>query len=95
MRGDREALGRALWNLLDNAVKYSPDSKTVWVEAACEGDQVAIRVRDQGVGIAGAVSPVSPSASPTPVAVVSTPLAHIPSKTSSWSTLAPAIGRPV
>jgi signal transduction histidine kinase len=25
VRGDREALGRALWNLVDNAVKYSPD----------------------------------------------------------------------
>jgi signal transduction histidine kinase len=53
VRGDRDALGIALWNLLDNAVKYSPDSRTVWVEAACEGGQVAISVRDQGVGIAG------------------------------------------
>jgi K+-sensing histidine kinase KdpD len=24
--GDREALGGALWNFLDNAVKYSPDA---------------------------------------------------------------------
>jgi signal transduction histidine kinase len=54
VRGDREALGRALWNLLDNAVKYSPESKTIWVEAVREGGQVAIRVRDEGVGIAGA-----------------------------------------
>jgi signal transduction histidine kinase len=51
VRGDREALGRALWNLLDNAVKYSLDSRTVWVEAAREGHRVAIRVRDAGVGI--------------------------------------------
>jgi signal transduction histidine kinase/tetratricopeptide (TPR) repeat protein len=53
VRGDREALGRALWNLLDNAVKYSRESKirTVWVDAAREGHRVAIRVRDAGVGI--------------------------------------------
>ena len=52
VRADREALSRALWNLLDNAVKYSPDSKTIWVEAAREGSQIAIQVRDRGVGIA-------------------------------------------
>jgi len=27
---DQEALARALVNLLDNAVKYSPDARTVW-----------------------------------------------------------------
>jgi signal transduction histidine kinase len=51
VRADREALGLALWNLLDNAVKYSPSSKTVWLETACDKGRVAIRVRDQGVGI--------------------------------------------
>lgn len=51
VRADREALGRALWNLLDNAVKYSPHSKTVWVEAARNGRRVSICVRDQGLGI--------------------------------------------
>jgi signal transduction histidine kinase len=52
VRADQESLRRALWNLLDNAVKYSPDCKTVWVEASCENDRVAIRVRDEGLGIA-------------------------------------------
>ncbi len=52
VRADREALGRALWNLLDNAVKYSPQNKTVWAEATREGARVVIRVRDQGLGIA-------------------------------------------
>ena len=36
IRADREALGLALRNLLDNAVKYSPDCRTVWVEMARE-----------------------------------------------------------
>jgi signal transduction histidine kinase len=52
VRADREAFGRALWNLLDNAVKYSPHCKTICLTAEQEGDQVAIRVRDEGLGIA-------------------------------------------
>jgi len=52
VQGDREALARALWNLLDNAVKYSPQNKTVWAEAASENGRVAIRVSDKGLGIA-------------------------------------------
>jgi two-component system phosphate regulon sensor histidine kinase PhoR len=50
-RADREALGCVVWNLLDNAVKYSPDNRTVWLELGHENGCVAIRVRDQGVGI--------------------------------------------
>jgi signal transduction histidine kinase len=51
IHADREALGLALRNLLDNAVKYSPDCRTVWVEMEREGSRLAIRVRDQGMGI--------------------------------------------
>ncbi|MHC5003171.1 MAG: sensor histidine kinase [Planctomycetota bacterium] len=51
IRIDPEAVGRAVWNLLDNAVKYSPDCKTVWIEVARQGDDVAIRVEDRGIGI--------------------------------------------
>ncbi len=48
---DREALGLALWNLLDNAVKYSPDCRTVWIETSQEEDRIAISVRDEGIGV--------------------------------------------
>ena len=51
---DPEALGLAVRNLLDNAVKYSPDCRTVWVEMALERDRLAIRVRDKGIGIPAA-----------------------------------------
>jgi signal transduction histidine kinase len=51
VRGDRTAISRALWNLLDNAVKYSPDCRDVQVEVSEEEKQVAIRVRDHGLGI--------------------------------------------
>ena len=51
VRADREALGLALWNLLDNAVKYSPDCHTVRVEMASDRGRLAVHVRDQGMGI--------------------------------------------
>jgi signal transduction histidine kinase len=54
IHGDPEALGNAVWNLLDNAVKYSPECKTIRVEVEPEGAQVAIRVKDQGLGISPA-----------------------------------------
>ena len=54
IHADPEAVGRALWNLLDNAAKYSPDHKTVWVEVRPDDGQVAIAVRDRGLGISAA-----------------------------------------
>lgn len=50
VNGDREALAQALWNLLDNAVKYSGGSPIIQVKVEA-GNQVAIRVRDNGLGI--------------------------------------------
>ena len=51
VRGDSDALRRALWNLLDNAVKYSPHCRTVSVEVTGEGQGLSVRVRDRGLGI--------------------------------------------
>jgi signal transduction histidine kinase len=48
---DKEALGSAVRNLLDNAVKYSPGTKTVRIGAAASGGEVRIFVQDRGVGI--------------------------------------------
>jgi signal transduction histidine kinase len=49
---DPEALGQALWNLLDNAIKYSPGQPAVWIDAVREGSLAAVRIRDAGLGIA-------------------------------------------
>lgn len=49
--GDAEALGRGLWNLLDNAVKYSGESREVWVKAWRNGTHAAVQVTDKGIGI--------------------------------------------
>jgi signal transduction histidine kinase len=51
IRADRDALGRAIWNLLDNAVKYSPEHHMVWVDATPQDTRLGITVRDEGMGI--------------------------------------------
>lgn len=48
---DREALSRAIFNLLDNAVKYSGDSRKISVRAWPDESNVFIEVEDEGVGI--------------------------------------------
>jgi signal transduction histidine kinase len=48
---DGEALAQAVWNLLDNAIKYSPGRPAVWVEVAGEDGHAAVRVRDEGPGV--------------------------------------------
>lgn len=49
--GDLEELKAAVLNLLDNAVKYSGHKIRVVVELAQSGGQLAVRVKDEGVGI--------------------------------------------
>jgi signal transduction histidine kinase len=51
IEADEEALRRAIRNLLENAVKYSQGCRTVWVEGRVNHRQVAISVRDRGMGI--------------------------------------------
>jgi signal transduction histidine kinase len=50
--GDADELKAAVWNLIDNAVKYSPGQPRIRVElAAAENQRYAVRVTDNGVGI--------------------------------------------
>ncbi|MBN2024198.1 MAG: HAMP domain-containing protein [Pirellulales bacterium] len=44
-------LEEAVVNLLDNAAKYSPEGKTVRLEAERAAGEIVIRVRDEGCGI--------------------------------------------
>lgn len=48
---DDEALARAVSNLLDNAVKYSPNPSRIEVSLHTRGRHVCIAVRDHGMGI--------------------------------------------
>jgi len=51
IRADRDALSRALWNLLENAAKYSEASAPIRVFARRQGDRVLVGVQDAGAGI--------------------------------------------
>lgn len=51
VRGDPELLIRALVNLLDNAVAYTPSGGSVSVSARAAGDRCEIVVADTGIGI--------------------------------------------
>ena len=50
-RSTRERIRQVLHNLLENAVKYSPDGGMIRVQARREDGAVVISVLDQGIGI--------------------------------------------
>ncbi len=49
--GDRDRLEQVLGNLLDNAVKYSPDGSEILVSVEDRGEQLVTAVADRGIGI--------------------------------------------
>lgn len=51
VKGDRDLLGLACYNLVENALKYSGPDKEVEVRAREEGRSVLIEVADGGAGI--------------------------------------------
>ena len=52
---DRERLERAIYNMISNAVKFSPPNGTVHINASIQGKQACISVEDEGSGIAPGV----------------------------------------
>jgi len=51
VEGDRDRLEQVLGNLLENAVKYSPDGSEIFVNVEDRGDSVQTSVCDRGIGI--------------------------------------------
>ena len=49
--GDRSKLGQILYNLMDNAIKYTPEEGTVQVSLKQENGCIIWRVKDNGIGI--------------------------------------------
>lgn len=51
LRGDRDLLSLAVENLLDNAIRYTPEGGTVAIGGEVRGDRYAFIVTDSGIGI--------------------------------------------
>lgn len=49
--GDRPTLRQALLNLVDNAIKYSPEATRVLVRVGRDSDRAWVEVKDEGPGI--------------------------------------------
>lgn len=49
--GDRDLLFQAFANILDNAVKYTPDEGKILIKAGIDDDHVIVRVSDSGPGL--------------------------------------------
>src|SRR5215468_5059773 len=51
LNGDLLRLAQVVSNLLNNAAKYTDESGAIWLSAGRVGDEVILRVRDNGMGI--------------------------------------------
>ncbi len=51
VRGDEGKLQQVFYNLLDNAIKFSPDDSVIKIETTKKGEKLFVSVKDSGVGI--------------------------------------------
>jgi signal transduction histidine kinase len=51
LRGDAQQLALLVGNLVDSAIRYTPESGSVRVDVFCEESDVVLRVTDNGIGI--------------------------------------------
>jgi signal transduction histidine kinase/ActR/RegA family two-component response regulator len=55
--GDADRLQQIVWNLVSNAVKFTPRGGSVWVDVSRRDSSVCLRVRDTGRGIGAELLP--------------------------------------
>jgi len=51
IRSDRQHISHVIFNLLDNAMKYSPEKPEITIETGNTSDEFLIIVRDNGIGM--------------------------------------------
>jgi len=57
LEGDPVRLSQVLFNLIDNAIKYTPDNGQIELAARMDGEEIEIVVRDNGMGITAELLP--------------------------------------
>jgi signal transduction histidine kinase/CheY-like chemotaxis protein len=55
--GERDRLQQVVWNLVSNAIKFTPPDGLVAVSLAASGPEFVLRIQDTGIGIAEAFLP--------------------------------------
>ena len=50
--GDHNQLERVLWNLIDNAIKFTPRGGAITLTSRMIGNNISLTIRDNGIGIA-------------------------------------------
>jgi signal transduction histidine kinase/CheY-like chemotaxis protein len=56
IEADADRFHQIVWNLVSNAIKFTPSGGEVAVRLRAEGDQVSLTVRDTGIGFDSAVA---------------------------------------
>jgi len=56
-RADDSRLMQVFWNVMKNAIKFTPDGGAIHIESANEAGKVLVRVSDNGIGIEPEVLP--------------------------------------
>ena len=51
MEADLEQIQQVLYNLLDNAIKFSEDNSSIQIETSVKNDKAFVSVKDHGTGI--------------------------------------------
>jgi PAS domain S-box-containing protein len=54
---DPSRLQQVFWNLLKNAVKFTPEGGRIWIRSRVNGDRVRVEVGDSGIGIEPEILP--------------------------------------
>lgn len=51
IEADQSMLGQAFHNLLENAIKYTPNEEEIWIRAKTREEIIAFEIQDTGIGI--------------------------------------------